>query len=123
MIVLSRKQFLTKSILLASTLSLLRGGSEINAKDAKSKKEIPLPEGESPVSESDPTAQALGFHQDAKDTDFNLYPDRKSAQAKHYVCLSCAQFTPLNEGWGKCNILTAGVVSTKGWCSAFSKKS
>ncbi|WP_244279823.1 high-potential iron-sulfur protein [Leptospira brenneri] len=82
-----------------------------------------LPEGQNPVSESDPTAKALGFHQDAKHTDFNLYPERKEKSAKNQVCKHCAQFSKLNENWGKCNIISAGVVSSRGWCSAWSQKS
>ncbi|TGL09994.1 high-potential iron-sulfur protein [Leptospira levettii] len=118
----TRKRFLKRSIVLASALFLLGGEWNLFAKGINEEKISDPPDGLKPVSENDPTAQALGFHQDAKNTDFNLYPERKLPQAKNQVCLQCAQFTKLNEGWGKCSILTNGVVATKGWCSAFSKK-
>ncbi|XDD45556.1 high-potential iron-sulfur protein [Leptospira sp. WS39.C2] len=118
----SRKQFLNRSIVLASTLSLLGGEWFLYAKDPEKVINVEPPEGLKPISENDPTAQALGFHQDAKNTDFILYPERKLPQSKNHVCNQCVQFTKLNDGWGKCNILQAGVVSTNGWCSAWSKK-
>lgn len=120
----NRKQFLKNTIVLTSTLSLILGESVLFGNEKKKENQMfPLPEGEKPVSESDPTAQALGFHQNAEDTDFTLYPDRKLTKAKNQVCQHCAQFTKLNDSWGKCNILSAGVVSNQGWCSAWAKKS
>jgi len=82
----------------------------------------PLPNGEIPVLETEPTAIALGFHHDAKQTNFDLYPERKSPSAAKQVCKYCAQFNQLNEAWGKCNIISTGVVSSKGWCSAWSQR-
>ncbi|TGL21739.1 high-potential iron-sulfur protein [Leptospira yanagawae] len=120
----NRKQFLLKSIVLSTTLSLVLGESVLLGKEKKKENpSFPLPEGTTPVAENDPTAQALGFHQNANDTDFTLFPDRKLPNAKNQICQNCSQFTKVNDGWGKCNILSAGVVSTKGWCSAWSKKS
>ncbi|TGK52484.1 high-potential iron-sulfur protein [Leptospira bouyouniensis] len=119
----SRKQFLNQLIVLVSTLSLFGGESAISGKESKPvPKTIPIPEGETPVSENEPTAQALGFHQDAIKTDYNLYPDRKLPEAKNQFCATCSQFTKINEGWGKCNILSKGLVSNHGWCSAWSKR-
>lgn len=89
---------------------------------SQNKSEIPLPEGMSPVSESEPTANAMGFHHDARKTDFALYPDRKKSTSKNQICKTCAQYTELNEGWGKCVILNKGVVNARGWCSAWSGK-
>jgi hypothetical protein len=120
----SRKQFVKRLVVLFTTLSLFGGESEIIGKEPKKEEKlIPIPDGEKPVSENDLTAQALGFHHNAKDTDFILFPERKLPQSKNQVCLQCAQFTKLNDGWGKCTILTSGVVSNVGWCSAWSKKS
>jgi len=83
---------------------------------------VPVPKGETPVSESDSVASVLGFHHDAKQTDLSRYPDRGKASSKNQFCKSCVQYTRLNEGWGKCNVVTAGVVSVQGWCGSWSKK-
>lgn len=119
----SRKQFLTTSLVWTTSLFFLEGGLGLVTKLMADKKpSAPLPEGLHPVSESDPTAKALGFHQDAKQTDFILYPERKEPGSKNQFCKHCAQFTKINESWGKCNIISSGVVSTEGWCSAWSQR-
>lgn len=120
----SRKQFFITSFSWTASLFLLEGGLGLISKlSADKKNSFPIPGDEHPVLESDPTAKALGFHQDAKDTDFNLYPERKEPTAKNQFCKHCAQYTKLNERWGKCNIITSGIVSSNGWCSAWSKRS
>lgn len=118
----SRKTFLTKSLYLVACLSLGEGALSLTKElMAETKPSGPAPEGLKPVSESDPTAKALGFHHDAKQTDFTFYPERKEPTAKNHFCKHCAQYTKLNEEWGKCNIISAGVVSSLGWCSAWSQ--
>ncbi|MCG6145597.1 high-potential iron-sulfur protein [Leptospira bandrabouensis] len=120
----SRKQFFITSFSWMASLFLLEGGlGLVNRLSADKKNSTPIPGDAHPVLESDPTAKALGFHQDAKDTDFNLYPERKEPTAKNQFCKHCAQYTKLNERWGKCNIITSGIVSSNGWCSAWSKRS
>ena len=122
MIKKTRKDFLLKILKIFSSLYLISATSYSENISAQSKS-FPLPEGEVPVQENDVTANALGFHHDAKKTDFNLYPDRKKASSKNQICSSCAQYTKVNEGWGKCTILNKGLVNSNGWCSAYSKKS
>jgi hypothetical protein len=117
----SRRSFLRKvAVLVSSTtlVGLIQKVGEVEAQQSKGS--IPLPEGKTPVLETEPTASALGFHHDANQTDYNLYPDRK--KAKKQICMTCAQYTKLNNGWGTCSILTTGVVNGEGWCSAWAKK-
>ncbi|EKJ86652.1 high potential iron-sulfur protein [Leptospira meyeri] len=119
----SRKQFLRTSLFWTTSLFFAEGGLGFITKlVAEKKTSAPLPDGLHPVSESDPTAKALGFHQDAKQTDFKLYPERKEPGSKNQFCIHCAQFTKIDENWGKCNIISSGLVSTKGWCSAWSQR-
>lgn len=107
-----------------ASLFLLEGGlGLVNKLSADKKNSTPIPGDAHPVLESDPTAKALGYHQDAKDTDFNLYPERRETTAKNQFCKHCVQYTKLNERWGKCNIITSGIVSSNGWCSAWSQRS
>ncbi len=120
----SRRGFLKKTALFVTTLpylSLLARTADAYAY-AKDKSPVPVPAGETPVSESDPIASALGFHQDAKKTDYARYPDRKKTVSQDQFCKSCLQYTALNEGWGKCKVITNGVVSAHGWCGSWTSK-
>lgn len=117
----SRHEFLNTTIKFLFNLPII---SLIgNSKLIYSYDKIPsIPEGETPVSESEATASALGFHHDAKKTDFKKFPERKKTSSKNDLCKFCSQYNKLNDGWGKCNILNQGVVSSSGWCSAYTKK-
>lgn len=115
----TRRNFIKNTALFALTLPLLQTllrETEAHAKD------VPLPAGQTQVSETDPMAAALGFHHDAKKTDFTKYPDRKKPAAKNNICKNCLQYNAVNEGWGKCNIFATGLVSSQGWCSTYSPK-
>jgi hypothetical protein len=115
----SRRGFLKQTAVLIAALpcvGLIGKTLEVYAKEI-----APLPPGATPFSESDPVAQALGFHQDAKKTDFTRYPDRKKPAAKNQFCQYCVQYNKLNDGWGKCNVMN-GVVSAQGWCASWTKK-
>ncbi len=119
----SRRSFLRQTALLWATLpsvSLLGKCVEVFASEQRP---VPVPTGEAPVSESDSVATVLGFHQDAKQTDFLRFPERGKPSSKSQFCQSCVQFTRLNDGWGRCNVITSGVVSAQGWCGSWSKKS
>jgi len=118
----SRKNFLKSLGQVGGSLFLLELLVSMGDLHSQNKSAIPLPEGETAVSEIEPTASAMGFHHDARKTDFNLYPDRKKASSKNQICKTCAQYTATNEGWGKCVILNRGLVNANGWCSAWSKK-
>jgi len=89
---------------------------------AKSK-EVPLPAGQAAVALTDPIAQALGYRPNVKDVDYAKYPQRKKADAKNQFCKSCALYTPVNEGWGKCTMMSSGLVAAEGWCGSWNKKS
>jgi hypothetical protein len=100
-------------------LGILGKTFEVQSKEKVSRA---VPDGYSPVAESEPTASALGYHHEAKQTDFARFPSRKNPASKNEYCRHCLQYSKLNDDWGKCNILTNGIVSTGGWCSAWSKK-
>ena len=119
----SRRQFLKRLAILTAAIPFSRLlSSPLNAY-AKTEKAVPLPSGQTAVSESDPVASAIGYHQHIKDIDYVKYPQRKKPEAKNQFCKTCALFTPVNDGWGKCQMLTAGLVSAEGWCGSWSKKS
>jgi len=118
----SRRGFLKQTALLAVSLpcvSLLGKTSEASAEE---KAPASVPAGETPVSEWDNTAKAVGFHHDAKRTNFSAFPDRKKPSAQNQFCKTCLEYTPLNKSWGRCKVVTAGVVSAQGWCGSWTKK-
>jgi hypothetical protein len=120
---LSRRNFIFKlSRNLALGLAVLPFARMLSAR-ASDKKPIALPPGQKPVLETDPVASALGYHRNVKEIDYTRYPQRKLPEAKNQFCKFCANYTPANEGWGKCVMFGSGVVvSSEGWCSSWVKK-
>ena len=118
----SRRSFLKHLALMTAAIPLSNLlGSSINA-FAKDKKPVALPPGQEAVLETDPVASAIGYHPDIKLIDYKKYPARKKPDAKNQFCKSCALYTPVNEGWGKCQMLTNGLVASEGWCGSWNKK-
>ncbi len=67
------------------------------------------------LSETDPTAAALGYKMDATKA-----PARKDNTA---VCSNCSLYTGKPGATdGPCSIFAGKLVSAKGWCSAWAKK-
>ncbi len=67
------------------------------------------------LSESDPTATALGYKMDAAKA-----PGRKD---KTSVCSNCSLYTGKpGAADGPCSIFAGKLVNAKGWCSAWVKK-
>ncbi|WP_321937865.1 high-potential iron-sulfur protein [Paraburkholderia sp. J8-2] len=71
------------------------------------------------VSESDPTAQALGYKSDGATVDTAKYPKYQAGQA----CANCQFYQGKSgETSGPCTVFAGKPVSAKGWCSAYVKK-
>ena len=69
--------------------------------------------------ETDPTAAALGYREDAAKVDTAKYPAHKSGQ----VCSNCKFFGGTEKTpWASCQIFPGKAVSAKGWCSAYNAK-
>lgn len=66
-----------------------------------------------PLTENDPTAQALGYRNDAAQVDAAKFPQHQAGQ----TCASCKFFQS-----GACQLFPGKQVSDKGWCSAFAPK-
>ncbi|MBL7714825.1 MAG: high-potential iron-sulfur protein [Bdellovibrionales bacterium] len=81
-----------------------------------------IPEGQKALSEKDPVATALGYSEDASKVDVTKFPRKGTAEGAKMSCMNCAQYTALNEGWGKCNIFAQGVVTAGGWCNSWVAK-
>lgn len=90
---------------------------------AKEKAPAALPAGQVEVPATDAVANAIGYKKNVKDVDFKKYPQRKKPEAKSQFCKNCALYTPSNDGWGKCSMITSGLVTAEGWCASWNKKS
>ncbi len=71
------------------------------------------------LEESDPTAVALGYKNDATKVDAKKFPTHVAGA----VCGGCALFQGKpTDAWGPCGIFAGKLVNSKGWCSAWAKK-
>ena len=68
--------------------------------------------------ESDPTAQALGYHADAKTVDVKKFPSYKPNQ----TCGTCVQLQPGTGNERGCNIFPGKSVNVGGWCKVWVQK-
>jgi hypothetical protein len=99
----SRRTFLITSIGVASSLALSRQAFADAPK----------------VAENDPTAQALGYKEDATKVDKAKYTKYAAGQA----CANCSFFQGKpTDAWAACPMFGGKQVSAKGWCSAYNKK-
>lgn len=113
---LNRRDFVRSSLVALAAIPFL--GSFLAA---CTKAEAP-PEGQTALSESDPTAQALGYVADGKKVDTTRFPKKAAADGANQTCANCAQYTALNGSWGKCNIFPQGPVAAAGWCNSWVPK-
>ena len=71
------------------------------------------------VSETDPTAQALGYKTDATKVDKTKYPKYVAGQ----MCSNCQLYQGKpGAATGPCPIYGGKLVESKGWCNAYVKK-
>ena len=71
------------------------------------------------LSESDPTAKALGFVTDASKVSAASNPTYKAGSK----CSTCAQYTGKpSDASGPCNIFAGHTVPSGGWCSVWAAK-
>jgi hypothetical protein len=71
------------------------------------------------VSESDPTAQALGYKSNAAQVDKAKFPKFQAGQS----CSNCQFFQgKAGAASGPCQMFGGKLVNSGGWCSAYVKK-
>ncbi len=86
------------------------------------KKLTPLPPDMKEAPANDAVVVAIGYKPNIKDIDYTKYPQRKNPAAKKQFCNSCSLYTPVNDSWGKCQMITSGAVAAEGWCASWNKK-
>jgi hypothetical protein len=67
---------------------------------------------------TDPTAQTLGYVEDATKVDKTKFP----TYAAGNTCTNCNFFQGGTAAWGPCPLFPGKAVNAKGWCSAHAKK-
>lgn len=71
------------------------------------------------LSETDPTAVALGYKADASKVDVKKYP----AYARGQKCANCKLYAgKATDPMAPCSIFAGKLVNGKGWCAAWVKK-
>ncbi len=72
------------------------------------------------LSEADSTASSLGYRQEGSKADATKYPKRTADQ----VCGNCklSKGGAAGDEWIPCTLYAGKLVSTKGWCAAWSKR-
>jgi High potential iron-sulfur protein len=71
------------------------------------------------VSESDPTAMALGYKADATQVDTKKFPRYAAGQS----CSNCALYSgAAGASSGPCQIFGGKLVAARGWCASYTKK-
>ncbi|MGF6758174.1 hypothetical protein P3T16_005595 [Paraburkholderia sp. GAS42] len=99
----SRRSFMLTTSVFASSLVLSRSALA----------------GAEPVSDSDATAQALGYKADATKVDTVKYPKYQTGQA----CVNCQYFQgKAGDAAGPCQIYNGKEVNATGWCSVYTRK-
>ncbi|MEX3669507.1 high-potential iron-sulfur protein [Paraburkholderia phenoliruptrix] len=99
----SRRTFLISSIGVASSLALSRQAFADAPK----------------VAETDPTAQALGYKEDASKVDKAKFAKYAPGQD----CGNCSFYQgKAGDAYAPCPMFAGKQVAAKGWCSAYNKK-
>jgi hypothetical protein len=102
----TRRTFLMTSLGVASALTLPAARQALAADVQK-------------VSESDPTAQALGYKEDATKVDKAKF----ARYAEGQICGNCSFYQgKMTDAYAACPMFGAKRVAEKGWCSAYNKK-
>lgn len=70
------------------------------------------------LSPDDPTAKALGYHEDASKVDAAKYPTHKPEM----LCSNCNFYQSGSADFGPCQLFAGKAVSAKGWCAGYAKK-
>ena len=72
-----------------------------------------------PLDEKDPTAQSLGYKNDATKVDKVKFPKYVAGE----TCANCQLYQGKpSDATGGCPIFSGKLVNAKGWCSAYVKK-
>jgi len=75
-----------------------------------------------PLSESDPTAQDLGYKDDNTKVDIEKFPKKAGAAGKNQKCSTCQFYSAIDAKHGNCQIFVNNTVTANGWCNSWAQK-
>jgi hypothetical protein len=75
------------------------------------------------VSETDPTAVALGYVEDATKVDPAKWPKKAGPGGDTQHCANCMLYSEKGDGVGSCAIFPGKLVKGAGWCNSWTAKS
>jgi hypothetical protein len=103
----SRRDALKQFVMLCGAAGALRATRSAQAADALH------------LSPTDPTATALGYHEDAKTVDVKTFTTYQPGQ----MCGTCLQLQgTAGDAYRPCNIFGGKLVNANGWCKVWVKK-
>ena len=71
------------------------------------------------LAESDPTAVALGYAEDASSVDTAKWTKKAGPGGENQFCNNCSLYQPIDDTWGTCSIFPGKKVKGAGWCNAW----
>jgi hypothetical protein len=71
------------------------------------------------LSESDPTALALGYHEDATQVDTSKWQKKAGTGGAEQRCNNCSLYQKQDDNAGGCSIFPGKLVAGAGWCNAW----
>ena len=71
------------------------------------------------LDESDPTAIALGYKEDAEAVDVTKFPKRAGAEGAKQFCSNCALYEDVDGDYGTCSAIPGKLVAGPGWCNVW----
>lgn len=118
---LSRRNFCKKSLtILAAAPAIVALSNNASAQAAAPTKAL---------DPANPTAVALGYHEDTSKVDAAKWPKKGQADGANQKCSNCMLYTKGGlkaDGkagdWGVCGIFPQGLVSANGWCNSWAAK-
>jgi hypothetical protein len=75
-----------------------------------------------PLSESDPTAQELGYKEDNTKVDTTKFPKKAGEAGKNQKCSLCKFYSAIDAKHGDCTIFVNNTVTANGWCSYWEQR-
>jgi len=115
---ISRRNFCKKSLTILAVVPAFASAAKADA---------PTPT--KAVDPADPTASALGYHEDASKVDAAKWPKKAQADGATQRCASCMLYMKgglkadgKKGEYGVCSIFMNGLVSSNGWCNSWTPK-
>ena len=75
-----------------------------------------------PLSESDATAQELGYKEDNTKVDTKKFPKKAGEAGKNQHCSVCTHYSAIDAKHGDCQIFVKNTVTSNGWCNNWEQK-